>query len=573
MSFHPLACYALRDCPGFVLDMRCDEVRDRAASFHRIRDCMFTELSLVALADAYRGEAPLCVLTTGHPSPSNPDFGILSSHAAFLPAMLTTTDPGPPTLPSNHSGAQWLLNRGSAAANSTTRPARFTFTLINSFGAHHFVGSSPGKRPTPLNVSICQTQLGFSIRPQQLVFANELAGWLPGLSKASRLFNLHDMLRRRLPPLEHVHRHVVLVQRNGTRSFDDVEELSASLASASRRPIKIYSGEESVSATLDLFASAVGVVGFHGAGLVNSLLVPGPVCLMEVSTHLDNGTRWPFRTVNLGALDITGLHPALNYSTHWLPVMDIVEASRGVGWMTTYIEAVTRFGVTHDFHGETTGAWRKVEQMLKILNHIPTTRDREAMGRRLTDCLAHMAGTPAETRSPDVGYLQRVVEKMVPAAFRDAFQGTGPSRQSAKTSDSPPPNIQPPLPPEPPASSTLGNLPPPEPSSRDSLVIIDFSTTSSEAHSEVSASSFDGADAGTGGARGGERGDVEGVNASMARSDAQFESALRDAEERVMQFVRSEFGQLRRSFGSAAPREPRGSAGVRRAERTNRALV
>ena len=121
------------------------------------------------------------------------------------------------------------------------------------------------------------------------------------------------MLRRRHPPSERAHRHIVLVQRSGTRAFDDIDQLSTSLASTSQRPVRIYSGNESVSATLDLFASASAVVGFHGAGLVNSLYTPSPVCLMEVSTHLDNGTRWPFRTVDSkgpsgSATDITKLH-------------------------------------------------------------------------------------------------------------------------------------------------------------------------------------------------------------------------------------------------------------------------
>ena len=142
--------------------------------------------------------------------------------------------------------------------------------------------------------------------------------------------------------------------------------------------------------------------------------------------HADNGTRWPFRTVDANALDITTLHPTLNYSTYWLRVVDIVDAYGGrLDWLHTFIDGVTRYGVSmRDFHGVTTGAWRKVEMVLKNVQNIPVhEREREGMGWRVADCLTHMKGRPVAAWLADelAGYLQRVVSHLVPAALRDEF--------------------------------------------------------------------------------------------------------------------------------------------------------
>ena len=101
--------------------------------------------------------------------------------------------------------------------------------------------------------------------------------------------------------------------------------------------------------------------------------------------------------------------------------MDIVNAS-ALPWLATYIDGVTRFGVDlKSYHGVTTGAWRKVDHMLKNVRHVPVMRDREAMGRRLAECLARMEAAPADTSRPDAGYLRRLVKDLVPAAFRERF--------------------------------------------------------------------------------------------------------------------------------------------------------
>ena len=179
-------------CPGgLLLDMRCNHVRDRAATFHRVRDCMFSELSLVALADAYRGDAPLCVLTTGHPTVSNGYFDVLSTHAAQLPALLSDGEPGPPTLLPNRSGAQWVLKRARTTNSSSRRPAKITLTLINTFSTSGWVKGQVGKQPAHLDVSVCRGRLGVNdVQPQTLIFPNEMAGFVPGTSKRSRLLAL-----------------------------------------------------------------------------------------------------------------------------------------------------------------------------------------------------------------------------------------------------------------------------------------------------------------------------------------------------------------------------------------------
>lgn len=51
-------------------------------------------------------------------------------------------------------------------------------------------------------------------------------------------------------------------------------------------PVVTYSGLESERATLELFGGAAGVVGYHGAGLVNSVFIPHAACVVEISTFL-----------------------------------------------------------------------------------------------------------------------------------------------------------------------------------------------------------------------------------------------------------------------------------------------
>ena len=81
-----------------------------------------------------------------------------------------------------------------------------------------------------------------------------------------------------------------------------------------------------------------------------------------------------------------------------------------------------------------------------------------------------------------------------------------------------------------------------DPPQRD-FIEMDFSTTASES-SDIGKGEEGGADEGEGGS---------GADGSLTSSGDHFEDALCAAEERVMQFVRSEFDELRKSFATRHP--------------------
>lgn len=156
--------------------------------------------------------------------------------------------------------------------------------------------------------------------------------------------------------------------------------------------------------------------------------------------------------------------------------------------------------------------------------------------------------------------LQAIAQSKQPKQAKSATT----RRPSAEASEShETPTIAPaPPPPEPPSRQTLRAHPPAPPEPRDDFIEMDFSSTSSEAVASWASSGVGGSDG------------TVGTNGSLSSSRAQFEDALRAAEERVIRFVRSEFDELRRSFVTPAPTShvARGSAGLGRAERANPVL-
>ena len=82
---------------------------------------------------------------------------------------------------------------------------------------------------------------------------------------------------------------ILIVRRQGGRRFFPGAEtrLGQRLHKLTGLATRLYWGNESVAATLRLFAGgAAAVVGYHGAGLANVVFSPQPLCVIELSTYM-----------------------------------------------------------------------------------------------------------------------------------------------------------------------------------------------------------------------------------------------------------------------------------------------
>jgi hypothetical protein len=129
------------------------------------------------------------------------------------------------------------------------------------------------------------------------------------------------------PPMD-----IVLVTRTGARefgaqspgsSFLDGTGMAARLGRAGRKVVT-YRGDASILDTIRLFAGAAAVVGYHGAGVTNSLFMPNQACVTEMSAYCDAEHRTVWR--NCGEC-VTQWTPWLRWKLHKIPFRDMLEAN------------------------------------------------------------------------------------------------------------------------------------------------------------------------------------------------------------------------------------------------------
>ncbi|KAL3902682.1 MAG: hypothetical protein SGPRY_011965, partial [Prymnesium sp.] len=141
-----------------------------------------------------------------------------------------------------------------------------------------------------------------------------------------------------------VPRHVVLITRESVSTSAASAPLSRRFTNSSliaRRLQASLSGEflplylcldplKSERATLELFGGAAGVVGYHGAGLVNSVFIPHAACVVEISTFLSTqreNSSIPWRA-NEHRRTLAWSPAMLNWRYHRLSLDQILTANR-----------------------------------------------------------------------------------------------------------------------------------------------------------------------------------------------------------------------------------------------------
>jgi len=244
----PMSDERMSACSGcrFTVDLSCPFANIHQPNyFHRIVDCLVPMYGLLELARAKSADGTICILTGVKRAPNL--MPLLSKLIADIEdASVIDYDVGcARSLPRHAVNPVTLPRFGRSYAKAFP-------TLPNVVGRH----------------------------------AIDLSSNVRALRR--------DVSRVATPP---ENRPVVLIQREHTRAFEP--ETAARLRRMLQGVVVSAQVERSrdslgffeftpnmtVKQTLDVFTNAAGVVGYHGAGLANTLFTARPSCVMEISTY------------------------------------------------------------------------------------------------------------------------------------------------------------------------------------------------------------------------------------------------------------------------------------------------
>lgn len=116
---------------------------------------------------------------------------------------------------------------------------------------------------------------------------------------------------------------IVLIHRvSKTRSFDGITfaKLCDRLMTTAQKfntKLYVYTGEETVQRTIQIFHEADVIVGYHGAAMTNMLFASRQSCFIEISTYASTDMSRPWRT-NSNALK--KVRPDLNIFVYRIPL-------------------------------------------------------------------------------------------------------------------------------------------------------------------------------------------------------------------------------------------------------------
>jgi len=115
----------------------------------------------------------------------------------------------------------------------------------------------------------------------------------------------------------------VLIQRVGkTRSFDGItfSKLQDRLETTAQKlntKLYVYTGEETVKRTIQIFHEADVIVGYHGAAMANILFASRQICFIEISTYASTDMSRSWRT---NSNTLRNFRPDLNIFVYRIPL-------------------------------------------------------------------------------------------------------------------------------------------------------------------------------------------------------------------------------------------------------------
>ena len=158
---------------------------------------------------------------------------------------------------------------------------------------------------------------------------------------------------------------ILLLERLRSRRWTNMPEILAALrgwlrssnalgsvyAQEQARPAElvVFNGTEDAISTMELFARADAVLGYHGAGLANNIFIPRNACVVEVSLWLDTNGSEPWRETPHSR--ILSWNPRLHWRTHRLAIGRALEAFKSpmAGIKQTKMTSLDRT-LLHDVH-------------------------------------------------------------------------------------------------------------------------------------------------------------------------------------------------------------------------------
>jgi hypothetical protein len=111
--------------------------------------------------------------------------------------------------------------------------------------------------------------------------------------------------------------HVTIIHRTWqSRRFTNLDNMILQFSKGLDMSTKVYYGNESFNETVKLFAGSKVVVGYHGAGLVNTLFCPPDAIVLEYTTFRNMNATRMWRS-NEG---IAKLHDPLRWLKHTIDI-------------------------------------------------------------------------------------------------------------------------------------------------------------------------------------------------------------------------------------------------------------
>jgi len=259
------------DCEGcaFTIDMTCPHhFQRRSGYYHRLADCMLPSYELLGMARKSKGT--VCILT----------YSLKPNMMPFLQALIPD-----------------LLDKGARFIDSAKPCA-------NSLIAH----------AVDPNV----TDLVEQHYMKEFPTLKNITGRYP-INWAANLDALHRDVAKVVPsPGE---RQLVMLDRSKSESRvmyppaqTALKKIMLDIAGAEHVGYAEYVGTETVTETFRIFMNAVGIIGYHGAALVNAVFTGIPSCVMEFTTYRDDKSAKVWRTNKALALENRFL------SWHVLPI-------------------------------------------------------------------------------------------------------------------------------------------------------------------------------------------------------------------------------------------------------------
>jgi hypothetical protein len=125
---------------------------------------------------------------------------------------------------------------------------------------------------------------------------------------------------------------ITIIQRHGTRSFTNLEEIVSHFVEAFPTwNVDIYHGNDTAADAVDQFAKSSVIVGWHGAGLAGALFSNAGTIVLEYTTLSGFGERTLWRTNGV----IATIHGNLTWITH------VVDIDRLVNGNATIANAIS----------------------------------------------------------------------------------------------------------------------------------------------------------------------------------------------------------------------------------------